>query len=81
MTVSVPGLPDVKVCITHSTKASCGTSSPINLIPANHMSPRRWGIEGGEEKLVMAVNGNDSSLYLGRSLGPSSLLGGSCVAY
>lgn len=56
--------------ITHSTKASCCTSFPINLIPANHMSPGRWGMEGGRDQLVMAVNDNDSGLYSGWSLGP-----------
>lgn len=49
VTVSIPGLPDVSVFIAQSTYVSCSVSFPVNLIPANQMSPGKWGTEVGRD--------------------------------
>jgi len=47
VTVSIPGLPDVSVFIAQSTNVSCSVSFAVNLIPANQMSPGKWGMKWG----------------------------------
>lgn len=76
MTVSILGLSEVNVCITQSTRTSwCITfpEFPYKLSLHITLAPGDEDWEVGRYKLVMAVNGNYSGLYLGHSLDPSNL--------